>query len=102
MKRVLAAAMVVFLALAIAPVLASSSGFSGGSSVTRGRTANVTNSCQTILTRAMDTLQSTCQRVGRNKACYGNVKVQADPIPDAQLKFSAIGDIANLSDIRTL
>src|SRR4051812_37175893 len=57
-----------------------------------------TNLCQTVMTRAMDTLQSTCTRVGRNKACYGNNLVKAD----TQAQFSNVGDITNISEIHSL
>jgi hypothetical protein len=67
-----------------------------------GVSGNAENRCQVILTKAMETLQSTCQKVGRNKACYGNSLVQAEPVPSASLKFSTVGDVANISDIRSI
>lgn len=58
--------------------------------------------CQDILTRAMNTVQSTCDGLGRNKACYGNNKVTVEPNNGATLKFDTIGDRASIQDIRTL
>ncbi len=60
------------------------------------------NTCQEILTRAMQTLDSTCNGVGRNKACYGNNLVKAEPNGSASLKFDTTGDVASIRDIRTI
>jgi hypothetical protein len=58
--------------------------------------------CQGILTRAMNTIQSTCDGLGRNKACYGNNKVTVEPNDGVDLKFDAIGDRASIQDIHRL
>jgi hypothetical protein len=60
------------------------------------------NVCQAILEKAMQTLASSCHTVGRNKACYGNTLVNTEPTINKLLHFSAVGDIADISDIRTL
>src|SRR5260221_5536041 len=110
MKQAIIVVVVVVCALAIAPGWAGSSTFPVGDSESTSQAATRINaqavsqpkSCQAIVSRAMDLLQSTCQRVGRNKACYGNLSVQAEAMPATRLQFNSVGDIANISDIRTL
>jgi hypothetical protein len=58
--------------------------------------------CAQILTRAFQTLQSTCNEVSRNSACYGNNQVKAEPKVGAALKFATAGDRAPIRSIRTL
>jgi hypothetical protein len=60
------------------------------------------NTCQTILTRAMNTLQSACDGTRRNQICYGNYRISAVLNAGSQVQFSSIGDIVRLSDIRAL
>src|SRR5258706_1372088 len=62
----------------------------------------VDKSCQVLLEKAMHTLASVCKKVGRDKACYGNDLVKAEANPNSSLTFDSVGDIANISDIRTL
>src|SRR6185503_9966208 len=50
--------------------------------------------CEEILTRAMQSLQSTCNDVTRNSACYGNNQVKVEPKVGAALKFDVVGDRA--------
>jgi hypothetical protein len=58
--------------------------------------------CEEILTRAMQSLQSTCNDVTRNSACYGNNQVKVEPKVGAALKFDVVGDRAPIRNIRTL
>jgi len=58
--------------------------------------------CQVILTRAMQSLESTCTGTTRNTACYGNNSVKAEPNGSALLKFDTMGDKASIRDIRAL
>ncbi len=60
------------------------------------------NSCQDLLTQAMQTLETSCSTVGRNKVCYGNSLVKADARGAAQPKFDAVGDIAAIKDIERI
>jgi hypothetical protein len=58
--------------------------------------------CEEILTRAMQNLQSICSDVSRNNACYGNNQVKAEPNAGAALKFDIAGDRAPIRNIRAL
>ncbi len=64
--------------------------------------ATAAETCQQILTRAMKAVQTSCENVGRNKACYGNNQVQAEAFGSIPLKFDAVGDRASIQNIRTL
>jgi hypothetical protein len=85
--------------LALPPVGSQAQSVPAGGTVERLSDAGM---CQDILTRAMNTVQSTCDGLGRNKACYGNNKVTVEPNDGASLKFDAIGDRASIQDIRRL
>jgi hypothetical protein len=58
--------------------------------------------CEEILTRAMQSVQSTCNDVSRNNACYGSNQVKAEPNGGAALKFDVVGDRAPIRNIRTM
>jgi hypothetical protein len=64
--------------------------------------AIATNTCQAVIDKALKTAEAACLKVGRNKACYGNNSVNIEPIASSLPKFSAVGDIVNIADIRTL
>jgi hypothetical protein len=70
--------------------------------VAKGQVSAQDDICQVILTRAMQSLETTCNGIARNTACYGNNRVKAEPNGSAQLKFDAQGDKASIRDIRTL
>jgi len=60
------------------------------------------NSCQEILKQALNTLDATCDRLGRNKACYGNNNIKAEAANNAKLKFDTVGDYAAIQAIKSL
>ena len=60
------------------------------------------NKCQAIVTRAIDFLQTHCDAVGRNIACYGHSQVKAEPQGKLPLRFDAAGDRVGIRDIRSL
>jgi hypothetical protein len=60
------------------------------------------NACQAILEKALKTTESSCKKVGRNKACYGNNSVKIEPNTGTLPQFNTIGDIVNIADIRSL
>lgn len=61
------------------------------------------NTCPTIVNSAITTASGACADTGRNEACYGNLRLQAQPHADAPaLTFEQAGDKANLSDIASL
>jgi hypothetical protein len=114
MKRILGTAFAIFCAVMIAlPTTVNSASLASETAATNGvsqislpvgpaMAAYAANRCQVILTKAMETLQSTCKKVGRNKACYGNNLVQAESASSANLVFNKVGDIANISQIRSI
>lgn len=58
------------------------------------------STCAEILTRALNTLKSSCRQLGRDEACYGNALVVAD-LRDA-LHFTQRGDQVPVQAIRSL
>ena len=64
--------------------------------------AGTARSCQEIISQAMKAVQSSCDNLGRNKACYGNAQVTVEPNSGATLKFAAVGDRAAIQNIRKL
>ncbi|MCC7447937.1 MAG: hypothetical protein IT324_11000 [Anaerolineae bacterium] len=63
--------------------------------------AQQTNTCQTILTRAMEALNNNCSNLDRNKACYGNNAVDAE-LQNPTVKFNTLGDKAPIQAIRRI
>src|SRR5215213_9182619 len=60
------------------------------------------SSFQQLLDQALQAIQSSCDGLGRNRACYGNNSVQAEPNGNIKLKFDTSGDQAAIRDIKTL
>lgn len=59
--------------------------------------------CPDIIQDALSTLHTNCLLTERNQACYGNISLKVVPQSGVtQFKFDTIGDIANVTDIRTL
>jgi hypothetical protein len=58
--------------------------------------------CKEILIRAIQTVQTNCDNLTRNNACYGNTAVKAEPRNGSVLKFDTAGDRAALQAISTL
>jgi hypothetical protein len=60
------------------------------------------NTCQAILTAAMQSLETTCMALGRNNACYGNNRVHATPRGNVALAFELPGDKVAIQDIESI
>lgn len=59
--------------------------------------------CPAIVETALDTVDAVCSLTGRNQTCYGHVELSAEAQPGVeQLIFHRAGDIANVSDVRSL
>ncbi len=59
--------------------------------------------CPAIVQQALTTASDACNGVGRNQACYGYLKVTAQPQPGiAQFNFTRPGDTARVDDIQSL
>jgi hypothetical protein len=99
-KRLIACLLIILVSLLIALPMSGSrvQAFSPGGSAN----ASFENKCQEILSRAMDAVQSSCDNLGRNKACYGNNRVKVEPNGNVSLKFDAVGDQAAIQAIHTL
>ncbi len=63
--------------------------------------AQQSNTCQAILSRAMEALNNNCNNLDRNKACYGNNAVNAE-LQNPAVKFNALGDKAPIQAIRRI
>jgi hypothetical protein len=61
------------------------------------------NDCPSIVESALAAVESFCEGVGRNQACYGNVSLEAQPQPDVRsFKFEQVGDIVDVSDVQSM
>lgn len=61
------------------------------------------NTCPTIVEAALNAVDEFCQETGRNQACYGNIALTATPREGvSEFRFERVGDIANVSDIRSI
>jgi len=59
--------------------------------------------CPDLVQQALDYIARQCSTIQRNQACYGNLQVNAVPLPDAtDFKFDAPGDIADIAGIQSL
>lgn len=101
-RRLIATATIILIGVAaVLPVVGRTA--QAHSAPDTGRSASAVGSaCVEILARAMDAVQSSCNDLGRNKACYGNNRVKVEPSGDTALKFDAVGDRAAIQGIRTL
>jgi hypothetical protein len=72
--------------------------FPSGASLGQGPEA-----CPVLVSEALDLVQTACETLGRNEACYGNRAVAADtPAGDPLAGFAAPGDRGDLLQIGTL
>jgi hypothetical protein len=61
------------------------------------------NTCPAIVEAALNAVDEFCQGTGRNQACYGNIALTATPREGvSEFRFERVGDIANVSDIRSI
>ena len=59
--------------------------------------------CPTIVQQALDAAARSCSAIGRNQACYGNVRLTAQAQPAAPpITFTHPGDLASVADLQTL
>ncbi len=61
------------------------------------------NACSTLVQEAVDATHTNCTNIGRNQACYGNVKIDTVPSsPDIDLAFDQSGDIVDVVEIQSM
>ena len=60
------------------------------------------DSCQAILSKAYQSIQTVCGTLDRNKACYGNDNVKAELISAENGSFSTPGDILPIKVIKSI
>ncbi len=59
--------------------------------------------CPVLVQDALDSVLTSCNGVGRNQVCYGNLSLHATQQPDAPtFKFDAVGDIVDVTHLQTL
>src|ERR1043166_2817450 len=59
--------------------------------------------CPDVVKAALATTDKKCASTGRNKACYGNIALNAAAQPGtANFTFTKPGDITNLNSIQTI
>ncbi|MEL6407699.1 MAG: hypothetical protein AAFR81_25225, partial [Chloroflexota bacterium] len=62
---------------------------------------SASESCEAIVDRALDTLDTVCDSIGRNQACYGNRLVEAT-LRNTNASFANPGDKVAIEDIQSL
>lgn len=60
------------------------------------------DSCTSLVTDALETLNTVCETTGRNELCYGNNLVSVTTISGQELYFSQPGDIISIDDIQSI
>jgi hypothetical protein len=61
------------------------------------------NVCPAFVQTALEMTEAQCQSTGRNQACYGHVRLEAQPQAGYEgFKFDQIGDRVNLTALRSL
>lgn len=69
-----------------------------GEFVLRLSSRTLSDSCATLVYDTLNAVERFCDITGRNQACYGNVQIDAVPIPGAPpLRFEQVGDIVDLA-----
>ncbi len=63
--------------------------------------ADQADTCRSILTRALQTLNDKCDNVTRNSACYGNDSVKAE-LNSSNVRFNVTGDRAPIQAIKSI
>src|SRR5215470_10630676 len=59
--------------------------------------------CGNVVADAQVLIAKQCGSTGRNKICYGNISLKADPQPGiSDFKFSEPGDVVNALDVKQL
>lgn len=59
--------------------------------------------CPSIVQQALTAVSDNCQGIGRNQACYGNVRISATAITEAgNFVFERQGDVVNVADLQAL
>ncbi len=59
--------------------------------------------CPSIVKTALDTTNQVCSALGRNQACYGNIKLSVEPQADvASFSFSKPGDMADINGMKSI
>jgi len=58
--------------------------------------------CRAIIEKALLVSDETCQRIGRNEVCYGNLTVSAELAPDVPRQFQLVGDVIPVEAVRAL
>lgn len=59
--------------------------------------------CPLIVEQALQTTDTACGGIGRNQACYGNFRVEAQAHEGVETPIlQSVGDVASLNDIRRL
>ncbi len=65
-----------------------------------GQVATPSAACTLLVDQAESRVQSVCDALGRNQACYGNQTVEVDFQPGSNLVFNASGDVVDLLSVR--
>lgn len=61
------------------------------------------SNCATLVETALNTAKDSCEGLGRNQVCYGNITLEASPRANApEFRFEQTGDIVDIAAIESL
>lgn len=59
--------------------------------------------CSAVVQAALNATDEVCKDTGRNQACYGHIRLEAEPqSPDATFEFNSEGDTVDLAQLGSL
>ena len=59
-------------------------------------------SCEELLSKAMEATYQGCQSIGSNQVCYGNFNISAQLTDEAMAQFASLGDTIAVNQLVTL
>lgn len=90
------------VALLITLFLTSCSNIPATSVIPTNTPSSASNSCETLVTTALNTLDTVCEDVGRNQACYGNTRIDAILRDNSSATFTSAGDTVGINDLESM
>src|SRR3954462_13070800 len=87
---------VVIITMAIVTVQPPVQAATSGPTVPGSTYADAAGTCQELLKRAVEAVNTTCNDLSRNKACYGSNLVKANLKGDNPPRFETTGDKASI------
>ncbi len=64
--------------------------------------ARVAQTCDELVTTALNAVGEVCSELGRNQACYGNSLIETEFQPNVEAVFGKVGDIVDLLALKLI